>query len=405
MSPAWVVAALAGAFAFAVALAALGYRMRWRAAEARLQRVEGDRGALNAMLRGAPVGVFAFAGPRAGASPGLAHLLNLSPGESDFEQLCGRLADADARRLYLSAYDRTALDDAVAGDAGRLPQGAIYALPLDALANGDGPLRATAATDTAMAARDLHPHGIALLPGGRLAAVNHAYERTGGDWRRRTRIELFRTGPDRLHRAGTIAHPALCRANDLAAADADTLFVTRDHGACGTAGRWLEDLLGLERGQLLQVTLGGTPAVEVAAQGLSIPNGVAVASDGQVYVAETRRRAVSVFDVRGLQNGGRQAPRRIAMDGGPDNLSLGPDGRVLAALHPTLWRYALARYRWFGVETAATRLVGLAPETGQVTRLFDDPEGRLLAAATAVLQVPGALVASSAIDAALLVCR
>lgn len=316
-------------------------------------------------------------------------------------------------RLYLSAYDRTALDEAVNRGSRRLPQGAIYAVALSALAPGNGAAGALAARPAVSPGEvggDLHPHGIALRPDGGLAAINRAYRRgPDGGWARETRIELFDAAGNGLAHRRSLADPALCRANDLVAHGPGTLLVTRDHGACATAGRWLEDVLGLSRGKLLRVrTEGGRVRIAAVARGLTYPNGIAATADGALIpVAETRAQRLALFDADdlGRATGPARPVRTHALPGGPDNISVAPDGTLLVALHPRLWHFALARYRILGRRDTASRVVRVDPRSGRIRTVIDDPEGARLSGATAAVAAGGLVIASSVIDDALLVCR
>jgi signal transduction histidine kinase len=103
MTAPWVLLALAGLAVLGAGLVALGYRVRWQAAERRCARVEADRNALHALLAGAPLGVYAFDGPRAGVSQGLAELVGLAPSGAGLDAVIDRLAEGDGERLEAAA--------------------------------------------------------------------------------------------------------------------------------------------------------------------------------------------------------------------------------------------------------------------------------------------------------------
>lgn len=318
--------------------------------------------------------------------------------------------DTESGQVYLSAYDRWALEDAVSGDAAELPQGAIYAaplrslrrkperLPLRRLAGGSGP--------------DFHPHGIALHRSGdtaRLFAINHAYERTVGAWERHTRLDTFDITQDGLKRRQSIEHERLCRANNLTALSDLDVLITRDHGACGRLGRWMEDVFGLDRGQVVLAswTEGGDATVETVVDGLSYANGIALAPNGTTLaVATTRGEAIRFYDIaRLLGSDGPAHLTSIEVDGGPDNIAWDAEGRLIAAVHPSLFSAGLARQRWFGHRRAGSRVIAAEPGSGQVQTLLHDSEGRLLNAATAATLHEDTLVVSAVLDDALMVCN
>jgi hypothetical protein len=318
--------------------------------------------------------------------------------------------DRATGEVYLSAYDRWALADALDADAARLPQGGIYTVPLMTLRRQPErlPLRRLAGKD----GRDLHPHGLTFHRGGdgaELIAINHAYRRSGGDWARRTRLEVYTVTADGLSHRRSARHPKLCQTNSLTALSPEDLLVTRTHGACGRSGTWLENVLGLDRAQVLLATLAGSPeiAVETLADDIGYANGIALSPDGATLaVAATRDAELRLYDVARLLTGvGEALLRRIEVPGGPDNLSWSPDGRLIAAVHPSLFAVALAKYRWFGRRRAGSQVIAVTPETGDVEVLLHDPDGRLLNTATAAAVVDDMLIVSGVLDDALLVCR
>ena len=78
--------------------------------------------------------------------------------------------------------------------------------------------------------------------------------------------------------------------------------------------------------------------------------------------------------------------------------------RLLAGVHPALWRLALYRYRWPGGARAPSRIVAADVTSGRSETLYDDPDGRPLSAATVAARSGGRLYVGSVADAGLLVC-
>ncbi|MBP2314820.1 SMP-30/gluconolactonase/LRE family protein [Azospirillum soli] len=264
--------------------------------------------------------------------------------------------DAPRGQAVLSAYDRRADTD-----------GGLYLLDLVAL---DGADRVEVRT----LADGLRPHGIDLRAeedGTRtVLAVNR--RRDGS-----TTVERYRLDGTELRHRGTVADPLLCRVNDVAALDGDRFLFTSSHGGCGWASVLWENVMGQRGGFVGLAEAGG---VRVLASGIGFANGIlAVPEQDRLYVAATRERAVLVYPLSALLSGGTATPQRIAVPGGPDNLSAGPDGGVLMALHPSLFRLALHRYGWPGGETARSRVAVL---DGGI--LLDEDGGRFSAATVAV---------------------
>ncbi len=268
-------------------------------------------------------------------------------------------------------------------DLAVLPDGDLLASAHDRL--GDGPsgiflIAPTHPDDPARAVEGLpdgaRPHGLALSPdGGTLAFVNRTPE--GAE------ILMGTLDGARFEEAQRLSGKLFCRANDLAFAG-ETLLATLDREACGVS---LADLLpGARTGRLLRIDLDGSATV--AEDGLSFPNGVAEAGDA-VAVAETRASRLRIGE------------RTVALPGGPDNLTPLPDGRLLAALHPSLLRLALRRA---GIPVSSpTRIVAVAPD-GRVEPLFDDPSGALFSGASVAVLSGNTLFAGAPFDDGLLVC-
>lgn len=280
--------------------------------------------------------------------------------------------------LYVSAYDRAAV--AAALSDGRMPPGGgLYTLPLADLTQGTP--RAQRLVDPATLPGGLRPHGIDAS-GGRLAVVNRSY----GDGMLRAEVLVYRIGPDPVRLLARLGDDGLCAANDLALAG-DRVLVTLDRRNCpGTS--WREMLLTPDSGRLVALPLTGVTRPEPVAQGFRFANGVAVTAQG-IAVAETRASRIALEG------------REIALPGGPDNLSVTSDGRMVTALHPDLLHLSLTMSGW--LKGSPSRIVAIAPD-GTVEMLYDDPEARFSAATSAILTPAGGLIAGSALDEGLLVC-
>jgi hypothetical protein len=296
--------------------------------------------------------------------------------------------DAARGRLIVSAYDRRAAEKAAHGPS-TPPEGGLYVVRLERL--GGAEAAATPLVPPGAIAGGLRPHGVAYIStADEIAFVNRAYAREGRGWRLAPRIE--RVGAADGSRLDPLT--AHCAANDLVATEAG-LLVTFDHGACDwRAG--LEDVLSLRRAGVVPTT-GGEPLFS----GASYANGVIAAADGALALAATRENALLML--RLSEDGAWRASSRVKLPGGPDNLTRGDSGRIIAAVHPSTLRLAAARK--LGLGKASSRIVAIDPATGGVALLFDDPTGKVFSAATVAVEREGALILGSVLEEGLLVCR
>ena len=329
------------------------------------------------------------------------------------------VVDVAAGLAYLSAYDRWAVEDAIAEERTDLPQGGIYALRLASLRRASGDLPVSDLSAQFKTGSDFHPHGIALhrAADGRvvLFVINRRYERREVEgelgWRLTPAVEVFDLRERRLHHRATVEHPLMCSPNDLDALDPHTFFVTNDHGTCGGFGAWLEEVLGLERSYLLRVALApgrGEAAVAVAAEEIAFANGVAVGPPGPdrlVYLSATRGKAVLAYRLADLLTARpATAQRRFPLAGGPDNLTWLDGANLLVPMHPDLLDLGLYLKRWFGVDSAPARVTALNVSSGAVTELYDDPTGDPLSAATVAAPVGDQLLIGSVAGDGVLLC-
>jgi len=283
--------------------------------------------------------------------------------------------------LILSAYDRLAAEAAL-GAGRRPPDGGLYRLPPQAL-DQPQPIALSPLIPAQVLGGGLHPHGIAMA-GDDLLVINRRLADPG----RSVAVLRLSLGPEDARLSERVVSDGLCAANDLVARPGGA-WITLDREGCRR--RTLGDLLDLSTGRV--VALSGRRITSLA-DGFAHPNGILASpaiGETAPIVAETRAGRLRL-------PGGRT----VDLPGGPDNLSTS-EGRIVAALHPSLLRLALYRYGWAG--RAPLRVVSVAA-SGEVEILLDDPSGRLFSAATVALWAgPGRLVAGSVRDDGLLICE
>lgn len=280
----------------------------------------------------------------------------------------------DGGTLVLSAHDRR---------AARLGLGAggLYRVGLAALA-GSGPL-----TLEPLPGSPAHPHGLDVDPGtGRIAVVARD---KGPRGHLGAAVEVL----DRRGRLARFVGPGLCAGNDVTFVDG-AIWVSIDRGRC--PGTSLRDVVWPEgRGRLMRLD-PATGEREVNDRPLTHPNGLLPRIGGGLWVAETRADRLSAVGAPGTA-----LPAPIGLPGGPDNLTRGPEGAIVAAVHPNLLHLGLYLEGWAG--RAPSRVVAAHP-AGRVEVLYDDPSGSLWPAATVAVLGETWLVAGSAAAPGLLVC-
>lgn len=280
----------------------------------------------------------------------------------------------DGDTLILSALDRLARR----WNPESAPQGGLYRTSLARLATGDGwatPIIAAGGLPGGLA-----PHGIAVSDNGRhLALVDRSRE---GE----TRIISGQLSGTTFVPQHARADRLLCRANDLefAGEGPAVVRVTLDRADCGLA--WADLRPGTTTGRVVSIDLAGTAPPEVEASGLSFANGIA-----GLWVAETRASRLH-----------HRLDRPVMLPGGPDNLTWDDGTGLVAALHPSTAR--IAAYSFGYLDSAPTRIVRVTSDRS-VEVLFDDPDGAIFAGASVAILRDGKLVAGSAVDAGLMICR
>lgn len=263
--------------------------------------------------------------------------------------------------LWVSAYDR-----------GRNAEGGLYRIPYTDLG-------ARASLEPVL--QGIRPHGIDADAAGVNAILRDA---DGSAYL--AAVKTFPSGDKEPTLTRRASLP--CGANDLVSVR-ERITYTVDRGVC--RGAFLERAMAKKAGRVEELT-GVALAKRVAAEGLSLPNGVAAHAD-TIWIAEMRARRIVALG----------SGRTIPLPGAPDNLNSSGDG-IVAALQPSLWRFGLYRYGY--AERAPSRIVLVDPETEEIELLFDDPAGKQFPGATTATLLDGrTLIASSVRGDRLLVCK
>lgn len=296
--------------------------------------------------------------------------------------------DAERGRLFISAYDRRAVEKAARKRLSHVPSGGIYVAQVSALKEAEK-LSVTPVMAPGDIAGGLRPHGLSYDGANHeLVFVNRTYQQINGRWNMTPRLQ--RIGANGEVFVGP-ATDARCGANDVVTTR-QQLFFSFDHDACGWRAA-IEDVFRLRRSGVAM------DSKKVVFSNAAFANGIAHAQDGMIALSATRDRQILLFNERAEE---LELTAAFDVPGGPDNLSVSADGGVVAAVHPSLFRLALNRK--LGVGKTPSRIVKI-DRNGGTTTLFDDRSGKQFSAATIGIELNGMLVAGSVTDAGLLVCK
>lgn len=295
--------------------------------------------------------------------------------------------DAARGRLILSAYDRRATERAAHSVASTPPEGGVYVVDLASIA-GSHELTARRLVAREAVAGGLRPHGLDVDPAtGRVVFINRGYVRSNGRWTMRPSVVLVEAD-------GAVAEETAARCAANSVSFGARIVTSFDHARCGWRAAIEEVRSAPESGV---ADLSGAPLFT----GAAYANGLARIDSERLALASTRGRAILLLSQ--AANGTYSMSARIRLAGGPDNLTIGDRGHVVAALHPNLLRLAMQRRLGFG--SAPSRIVEVDIATGKSALLFDDAGPRLFSGATVAVEHRGVLVAGSALDKGLLVCE
>ncbi|MEO0821035.1 MAG: hypothetical protein AAF074_11490 [Pseudomonadota bacterium] len=272
-------------------------------------------------------------------------------------------------RLFFTAYNRYFPDSPARG---------VFVLDLNEM-DPDAPIYVDPLRNVGLAVRVLRPHGFALdRAAERFAFINRPAEG-------RAEVVWGTVENGSFSESGRWDGEGSCRANDLLYRGAE-LLVSLDRASCAPS---LTDLMpGSASGRVVSVGFG---QVNEVAKDLSFPNGLFL-NGGELVVAETRGDR--------LWRSGGAAP--FELPGGPDNLTNGPAGTMVAALHMDLFDYWLYSMRYS--KTTGSRIEQISLRSGERRILFDDPLGETFSGASVAVLSRGRLFAGSAYDLGILAC-
>jgi len=297
--------------------------------------------------------------------------------------------DRAGRRLFVSAYDRRAVERAISANDEVVPAGGIYAIDLDDFAADPKSLAIESFVLSTAISGGLRPHGISYdEPNGIVSLINRSISRVHGRWQMTPQlIEIDSMG--KVLRSENALH---CSANDLAS-DLGRIYITLDHGGCGwRAG--VEDLFGSKKARV--VDFEGAALLS----GIGYANGIASTRAGELAVAATRDKSIYLVTTR---DDGRQDVKAIRLGESPDNLTVSNDRKIIAAVHPSLIRLGLQRR--LGLGRSPSRIVELDIDNGDQRILLDDPHAERVSAATVAILTHDMLIIGSVIESGLLICR
>ncbi len=295
--------------------------------------------------------------------------------------------------LFISAYDRRAVKKAAKKKKNiAIPTGGIYRLSLNNLFTDlKNPIELQSLIRDNDIIGGLRPHGMTYdQDTNEIIFINRGYDRFEKKWRMTPRVE--RIGAD-----GAViiskSNDTVCAANDITV-HKSKILVSFDHASCNWRGG-LEDIFSLRRSGLMQSDQT-TPLYNEA----GYANGLAQTPSGDLALAATREKAIHIFSktIEGVD-----LQEKIALPGGPDNLTVSYDGALIAAVHPSLFRMGAHRKLNWG--RAPSRIVRVDPDTRSVTTLLNEPSGKIFSAATVGIETRTALILGSVTDTGLLLCR
>lgn len=290
--------------------------------------------------------------------------------------------DPDLGVAFISADDRRATAE------GSPVQGGVYILKLD------GSDRVLKASPDSFG--EFHPHGLSLWRGDdgrkRLFVINHTLGE--GD-----KVEIFDIGfGGALLHVDSVAFPAMSSPNDLVGVGPRSFYVTNDRGFKEGVFATIEAYLALPFSSL--VYFDGQQGRTVA-RGLTFANGVAMSASGEkIYVSEFLRRRIAVFD-RNVETGALKKVKSIAVNTGPDNIEIAPDGALWIGGHTKVFDFL----KHAGDENAVapSHVIRVDPDTGVREDVLIDISGAINGSSAAAVS-DKTLIVGAVFDGHVMVC-
>ena len=319
---------------------------------------------------------FGGAGPALEARYALENCRRVDLRDVDSGKLLAGVSDmallSDGDTLVLSAFDRT--------DQTR-PFGGLFALSLFELERGASEYEVEGLVKSYELAGGIYPQGIDYdASSERIALINSVGQED------LSVIDVVERDGDLWLPVARHTHEAFCRINDVAFDFGGNLLVTRDRSSC--ALNVIDAMPFYATGLMLEVAPNG--AVRATDDRYFLPNGVVIGPTGLPVVAEMRAEKLT-GDVDRL------------MPGGPDNMTIADDGAIVAALHPSLWKFFF--YLNGFAFSSPSRVVRVDPSTGEFEILLDDPGGDLMSAIGVGLLEEGQLYLGSVTDDGIAICE
>ncbi len=327
--------------------------------------------------------------------------------------------DRAAGVVYVSAYDRRAVEHEKAAGGPVTTVGGIYRFALPQTLPEGGSIPVTDLTSGFRESHDFRPHGFHFRPGNpaRLHVVNRVYEMKKGKPVINPAIERFRLEGGALVHEATIRpgadEPLMCSPNDLWTKADGTFYVSNDHGTCTGFGSVWEETFALRHAYLLYYD--GAKFRKVAEK-LAFANGVTgrenANGETQIIVSETRRKRLRVFDEADLLSGsGKAKPRHtIKLKGSPDNLDWNENGDLLVATIPNIIGMATYMRGLFGKKKTGSRtqrvpwgVDGMPGKPGRPEIVFED-NGSMISGATVMAGAGGLYFIGAAFDDNIAIC-
>ena len=295
--------------------------------------------------------------------------------------------------LFISAYDRRAVEKSASRkSSSKIPEGGLYKVNFETLSTMPNELSLKSLIRREDVEGGLRPHGITLdQQSNEVVFINRAFKKIGKNWKQSSHIRRVGAKGAIIITQSTKTH---CAANDLVT-NKSTVLVSFDHANCNWSGR-MEDIFNLPRSGIVGENTS-RPFFQTARHA----NGLIALGETKMVLAATRDKALHFL--RPNHDGSLEPTGTVKVPGGPDNLTLGQDGKIIAAVHPSLFKMGL--HRKLGWGRAGSRIVSVDPDTRHVTLLYDDPSGKQFQAATVGARHDNILVLGSVTDKGLLVCK